>query len=306
MKLQNIAIMPIFVSVIEQNSFSGAAKKLGITKSAVSKRITMLEETLGVKLIQRSTRRLHLTEAGERYFKLAQIATDCAVEAEHAASELQTSPKGNLKINIPMSFGRLHIIPIIPEFLKRFPDITIKLEMSDEVTDIIAQGVDIAIRGGELPDSSLIAKKITPLRNILCASEEYLQLNGIPKTPEDLKNHNCILYSNQPNAKEWIFIKGGKTRAIKVDGTFQANNSEAIKHALIEGIGIGRLPTFVTGNDLNSQNLKQVLPEFTMPEKTLYALFPEKKYMPTKIRVFIDFIHEKLGGHIPYWDRTKN
>lgn len=305
MKLQTIAIMPIFVAVIEQNSFSEAAKKLGITKSAVSKRITMLEETLGVKLIQRSTRKLHLTEAGERYFKLAQIATECAVEAEYAASELQSSPKGILRINIPMSFGRLHITPIIPEFLKRFPEISIKLEMSDEVTDIISEGVDIAIRGGELPNSSLIAKKIAPFKSIICASEEYLQLNGNPNTPGDLKKHNCILFSNQLNPKEWVFIKDNETQAVKINGSFQANNSEAIMEAIIGGIGIGRLPTFVTGSDLGSLNLKQVLPDFAMPEKTLYALFPERKYMPTKIRVFIDFIVEKLGGDKPYWDSIK-
>lgn len=302
MTMNSMLAIPIFVAVVENNSFSGAAKKLGITKSAVSKRITALEADLGVKLIQRSTRHLHLTEAGERYFSLAQEAFINANEAENAAMELQASPKGNLRINIPMSFGRLHIIPFIPEFLLRYPGINIQLEMNDGWVDIIAEGVDIALRGGDLPDSSLIARKIAPFHSVLCASSEYLKKYGVPESPDDLHKHNCILFSNQAVVNEWRFMKNGKERVVKVSGNYQVNNSEALKDSLIQGLGIGRLPTFVAGQDIKSGKLIQVLSDYAMPYKTLYALFAERRYLPEKIRVFIDFIIEKIGGDDPCWN----
>lgn len=300
----NINAIPIFISVIENGSFSHAAQKLGITKSAVSKRISQLEQNLGVKLLNRSTRKLSMTEAGERYFEHALNALQHASLAEDSATELQNTPKGTLNISTPMSFGHLHIAPIIPLFLKKYPEIMIKMDMSDTWSDIIAEGYDIAIRGAStLKDTTLIARKIAPLKSVLCASPEYIKLYGEPGQPADLIDHNCVLYSYSDVVNEWQFIKNDETETVRVKGNYQVNNSEALNTALCGGVGIGRLPTFVANENIKAGKLLPLLTDYDMAQKTAYAIFTEKTFMPQKIRVFIDFLIEQIGGNIPYWDR---
>jgi len=301
--MQDISAIPVFTAVIDQGSFSKAADKLGITKSAVSKRISGLEAQLGVKLLYRSTRKLSLTEAGERYFTYAQQALEAAQEAENAATELQQIPKGLLRISSPMSFGRLHLAPMIPKFLQQYPQIILHLEMSDTQSDVIAEGFDLALRAGNLADSSLIARKLAPLHSVLCASPQYLAKQSIPKTPKDLLLHNCILYTHHTVVNEWVFIKDSVEETVRISGNYQVNNSEALREALVQGLGIGRLPTFISGIEINEGNLVPVINDYVMPFISLYAVFPEKRYMPEKVRVFIDFIVEHLGDEQPYWDR---
>lgn len=301
--MQNISAIPVFTAVIEQGSFSKAAEALGITKSAVSKRITGLEAQLGVKLLHRSTRKLSLTEAGERYFEYAVQALRAAQEAENAATELQRVPKGTLRISTPMSFGRLHLAPIIPVFLKRYPQIDLHMNMSDTWSDVIAEGFDIVLRAGDLPDSLLIARRLTSLHSVLCASPDYIAGYGIPQIPQELIHHNCILYSYHTVTNEWVFIKNGEEETVRISGNYQVNNSEALRESLVQGLGIGRLPTFIAGSDIEAGRLAPVLKNYSMPYKSLYAVFPEKQYMPEKVRVFIDFLVENLGGDNPYWDR---
>jgi len=301
--MQDISAIPVFTAVIEQGSFSKAAEKLGITKSAVSKRITGLEAQLGVKLLHRSTRKLSLTEAGERYFEYASQALHAAQEAENAATELQIEPKGTLRVSAPMSFGRLHVAPIIPVFLKQYPQIDLHMDMSDTWTDVIAEGFDIAIRAGNLSDSSLVARKLTSLRSVLCASSDYLAQYGIPHMPQELIHHNCILYTYNTVVNEWGFIKNGEEETVRISGNYQVNNSEALRESLVQGLGIGRLPTFIAGSDIKTGRLVPVLNDYIMPHKAIYAVFPEKQYLPEKVRVFIDFLVETLGGDNPYWDR---
>jgi len=303
--VQDISAIPVFTCVIEEGSFSRAAGKLGITKSAVSKRISGLEAQLGVKLLQRSTRKLSLTEAGARYFKHAVQALRAAQDAENAATELQKVPQGTLRICAPMSFGRLHVAPVIPLFLKQYPQIQIQMDMNDLSRDVIAEGFDIALRAGDLPNSALIARRLAPLHSVLCASEAYIVQHGMPKTPLELVEHNCILYSYHPVMNEWVFIKNDDESRVRVTGNYQVNNSEALLESLRQGLGIGRLPTFVAGEDIQAGKLVPVLSDFEMPHKTLFAVFPEKQYLPEKVRVFIDFMIEHLGGDTPYWDRWK-
>lgn len=303
--MRDIAVIPVFTSVVEEGSFSRAADKLGITKSAVSKRISGLEAQLGVKLLHRSTRKLSLTEAGERYFEHAAHALRAAQDAEHAATELQKVPRGTLKISIPMSFGRLHIAPLIPVFLKRYPDLSIHMDMSDLARDIIAEGFDLVLASGDLPDSSLIARKLAPLHSVLCASEDYINRCGEPKTPQDLTRHNNILYTYHTTLNEWAFIQNGEEERVRISGNYQVNNSEALRESLLQGLGIGRLPSFAVGEDIRLGRLVRLLPDYQMPHKDLYAVFPEKQYMPEKVRVFIDFLVEHLGEESPHWDRWK-
>ena len=301
--MEQIGALPVFIAVVEHRGFASAARYLGVSKSAVSKRVTQLEEHLGVRLLHRSTRKLSLTEAGERYFAHAVQALVAAQEAEDAVSELQGKPKGRLKINIPMSFGRLHITPIIAKFLKLYPAIKIEMIMEDRVVDLVDGGYDLAIRGGTLPDSSLIARKIAPCHNVLVASPEYLKAHGVPNNPDDLYSHNCLHYAYFGDHHEWTLIGPEGPVNITPAGNFQVNNGESLITAILGGCGIGRSTTFIAGSHILSGELVRVLPNFQLPEQTLYAVFPERKYLPSKVRVFIDFILDQIGREQPYWDK---
>jgi DNA-binding transcriptional LysR family regulator len=232
--MEGFGAIPVFVAVVEQGGFSPAARALGISKSAVSKRINLLEQNLGVKLLHRTTRKLSLTEAGEHFFEHAAIANNAAKDAQDAVAQLQGEPQGRLRINTPMSFGRLHISPLIPVFLKRYPKITIDMVMDDKVIDIVGGGFDIAIRSGKLPDSNLIARKLAPLKSVLCASPAYLKNHGHPTTLNDLKQHNCLLFSYSQDLKEWRFTQNGISESIEISGNYQVNNSEALRDAMLQ------------------------------------------------------------------------
>lgn len=288
--VEAIAAIPVFVAVVEAGSFTAAAKKLGLTKSAVSRRVSDLEEDLGVRLLHRTTRRLSLTEAGERYLQHARPALLEAQAAEDAVSQLQAKPRGRLRINAPMSFGRLHVAPAIPAFLECYPEIEVHMTMDDRVVDLVSGGFDVAIRIGSLPDSSLIARKLGPSHNALCATDAYLRKHGEPRTPEELLDHNCVLYAYFSDANEWTFIRDDHRQSVRVSGRYQVNNSEALREALLQDVGIGRIPTFIVGPDLAAGRLKRVLPDYTMPSQDIYAVWPETRHLPAKVRLFIDFL----------------
>jgi DNA-binding transcriptional LysR family regulator len=300
--MEGFGAIPVFVAVVENGGFSAAARTLGISKSAVSKRINQLEAHLGVRLLHRTTRKLSLTEAGERYFEHAAQALTAAGQAEDAVTELQGEPQGNLKISSPMSFGRLHVAPLIPKFLKRCPKLQIELVMDDRKVDLVAGGFDVAIRAGNLPASTLIARKLAPVRQVLCASPDYIDRYGQPGRPVELSSHNWVLYSYSSDADEWTLIGEDGPETVTVSGSYQVNNSEALLEALKEGVGIGRLPTFVAGPDLKMGRLVQLFESYRIPEFTIYAVFPERQYLPAKVRVFLDFAIEHFGGDRPYWD----
>ncbi len=300
--MDGFGAIPVFVAVVENSGFSAAARTLGISKSAVSKRINKLEAQLGVRLLHRTTRKLSLTEAGERYFEHASRALAAAGQAEDAVTELQGEPQGNLKVSSPMSFGRLHVAPLIPKLLQRHPKLQIDLVMDDRKVDLVAGGFDVAIRAGNLPDSTLIARKLAPLRQVLCASPDYIDRYGRPGTPAELSSHNCVLYSYSSDANEWTLIGESGPETVTVSGSYQVNNSEALLEALREGIGIGRLPTFVAGPDLKTGRLVKLFESYRLPDFTIYAVFPERQYLPAKVRAFLDFAIEYIGGDQPYWD----
>ncbi len=300
--MERFGAIPVFVAVVENGGFSAAARKLEISKSAVSKRINQLEKHLGVRLLHRTTRKLSLTEAGERYFEHAAQALTAAGQAEDAVTELQGEPQGNLKICSPMSFGRLHVAPLIPKLLQRYPKLQIDLVMDDRMVDLVAAGFDVAIRSGRLPDSTLVARKLAPLRQVLCASPDYIDRYGMPCTPAELTRRNCVLFSYSSDANEWTLNGEDGPEIVLVSGSYRVNNSEALLEALRAGIGIGRLPTFVAGPDLKTGRLVKLFESYRIPAQTFYAVFPERKYLPAKVRVFLDFAIEYFGGDQPYWD----
>lgn len=300
--MKHLQSMPVFVAVVENQGFAPAALQLGVSKSAVSKRISQLEDYLGVRLLHRSTRKVSLTEAGQRYYERAVEVLERAQDAEGSASELQGHPKGRLKINIPMSFGRLHIVPFISKFLRLYPDIEIDVVMDDRVVDLVDGGFDMGVRGGTLQDSSLIARAIAPLQIVLVASPEYLKKHGTPEKPHDLLKHNCLHYAYYRDQRVWELLGPDGPIKISAPGNLQVNNSEALMQAVLDGCGIARIPTFTASRHILSGELIRVLPGHQFPKQTLYAVFAERKFLPSKVRVFIEFLQDEIGRDQPYWD----
>ncbi|QUJ70116.1 LysR family transcriptional regulator (plasmid) [Photobacterium sp. GJ3] len=302
LQLDTFSAIPVFVCVVEQGSFSAAAQHQGITKSAVSKRIAQLELSLGTRLLHRTTRSLRLTEAGEQYYACAQAAVMKAQEGEDRLAQQQKQPSGQLKVTVPMTFGRLHVAPLIPEFLKAYPEIRLDLSMEDAMVDMVEGGFDLAIRIGHIPESSLIARKIAPCRSVLCASPEYIAQHGMPQSPADLRHHNCLYYSFFRGGAEWRFDGPTGIESVQPQGNYRVNNSEALREALLHGTGICQMPTFIVGPDLAAGKLVPVMTDYALPVHAIYAMFPERKHLPAKVRVLIDFLLLHLGTDHPAWD----
>lgn len=300
--MTEFSAIPVFVTVVECGSFSKAGIKLGTSKSAVSKRITQLEHNLGVRLFHRTTRRLTLTEAGEHYYDYARRAYALAREGEDVVTQMQGEPRGVLRVSAPMSFGRLHLAPLMPDFLKQYPGVQLDLSMDDRMVDLVEGGFDLAIRIGHLPDSRLVARRITPCHSVVCASPDYLAQHGTPRTPADLRQHNCLFYSYFRGGSEWRFEGPAGTVRIQPQGNYRVNNSEALRDALLAGGGICQVPTFIVGPDLAAGRLMPVLKDFPLPHHAIYAVFPERRHRPAKVTAFLDFLDQRLGGDQPYWD----
>ena len=294
--------MEIFAEVVEAEGFSAAARRLGLSKSAVSKQVGRLEDRLGVRLLNRTTRRLSLTEAGTSFYEACRRVLDAAETAERAVANLSADPRGLLKLNAPMSFGFLHLAQAIPAFHARYPQITVEAAMNDRFVDLIEEGYDLALRIGDLADSSLIARRLAPCRSVLCASPDYLDRHGRPERPEDLSGHACLIYANNQNPQEWLLRTpgGGLVRA-KVQGPLLANNGDVLCGAALGGMGISRLPTFIVGQHLREGRLETVLPGFPLPEQGIHAVYPHSRNLSVKVRVFVDFLAERFGPE-PYWD----
>ena len=288
--------IPIFVAVVESGSFSAAAERLSMTKSAVSKRISSLEDNLGTRLFHRSTRKLTLTEAGEQFSDYARNSLFIAQQGINATTLHQGKPKGTLKINAPMTFSRLHLVPLLKEFLDLYPDIKVILNMDDKIVDMIEGGYDVGIRIGELKDSSLIAKRLAKCDSVVCASPEYLTEYGIPKTPSDLKDHNCIYYSLFQAGVEWTFFRDNEKSKVEPKGNFVVNNSDAIGEMLLQGLGICQMPTFIVRKYLDSGQLIEVLDDYNLPQHNIYAVYPERRHVPEKVRVFLEFLENRLSS----------
>ncbi|POZ63680.1 LysR family transcriptional regulator [Chromobacterium alticapitis] len=300
--MEHFAAIPVFVAVVEAGSFSAAAAKLGLTKSAVSKRVQQLEAGLNVRLLQRTTRRQSLTEAGERYYDSVRHALAIAMEAEEAAAGLQSQAAGVLRVSAPMAFGRLHLSPLVPAFLRRHPAIELDLAMDDRMVDLVADGYDLAVRIGNLPDNSMVARRLAPCRVWVCASPDYLAEYGEPRHPAELAQHNCIAYSYYRGGASWVFQGPQGEIRVQPRGNYLVNNSEARRDALLAGLGICEMPTFLVGPDLAAGRLKAVLTDYPLPRHAIHVVYPERRRLPAKARVFIDFLQEKLGGDLPLWD----
>jgi len=300
--MENLTDIAVFVQVVESGSFTAASDRLGLSRSVVSKYITRLEDRLGVRLMNRTTRRLSLTEAGQTFFTGSQRGLQEIETAETEVSRLQETPRGKLRLNAPMSFGILHIAPALPDFLRRYPDLSVDMSLDDRQVDLVEEGFDLAIRIAELPDSSLVARRLGPCRHVVCASPNYLELYGSPRTPDDLRKHNAITYRYQASPGEWRLLSSEKHFvSIPVTGSIQMNNSLAIREAVLCGAGITLIPTFLVGDDLKAGRLYEVLPEYRAQEISIYAVYPERRHLSPKVRAFVEFMKERLSDP-PYWD----
>ena len=293
--------IPIFTAVVELGSFSEASRKLGITKSAVSKRISTLEVHLGTKLIQRTTRKLSLTEAGEQYYSYIHKAEFLVNEAEDAIGSLQGTPRGQLKVSIPTVFGQLHVAPLLGEFLLRFPDIKLNLSMDDNVVDLIKDGLDMVLRIGALSDSSLVARKLSSCRSVLCGSPRYFENYGEPKILNDLKQHNCLYYSYFRSGLEWAFDGPNGLERIKPEGNIQVNNSSVLKQLMLNDVGICQMPLFIVEQELAAGALVTTLEQYRLPEHGIYAVYPQRTFIPAKLKAFLDYLEEKLALKSQIW-----
>jgi DNA-binding transcriptional LysR family regulator len=300
-----LAAMQSFVRVVEQASFSRAAALLDVQTSAVSRAVAGLEKHLGVDLFNRTTRSLHLTEPGSTFYRHALSVLREVEEARNAVSALQDRPQGLLRLALPDAFARLHIMPHMSEFLSRYPDLRLDLSLSDVRVDLISIGADAAIRIGPMLDSALIARKLAPHRRIACASPAYLASHPQLRHPDDLLQHDCLIYSLQPS-HYWFFIdgKGGQT-AVPVQGRVKADDSEPLRASALDGLGVVLLPSWLIGNDLRAGRLQRILPDWqamiaTQPSG-IFGLYPPHRIVPSKVRVFLDFLQHKFGRN-PYWE----
>ena len=293
--------MEVFARVAEVKGFSEAARRLGQSKSSVSKHVSALENHLGVRLLNRTTRRLSLTEAGVAYYDWCRrIAADMEA-AEESVTRLHAEPRGNLKVNAPMSFGWQHLAPIIPEFLERHPHVTVDMVMDDRIVDLIEERFDLAVRITRLADSSLIARRIASTRRIVCASPDYLTKHGVPRTPADLAHHNCLNRSHGPQDNRWRFLGPGGEYTVRVSGNFWSNSGDALRTAALAGLGVLPCPSFMVGEDLRAGRLVVVLEDYRQPDLPIHAVYPHQRHVTAKLRVFIDYLVEKFGPD-PYWN----
>jgi DNA-binding transcriptional LysR family regulator len=292
--MDTLTSMELFVKAVETGSFSATARSMNLTPSAVSKQISRLEDRLGARLFNRTTRQLAATGEGRAYYERCQQILADIQEAEAAVAELNTEPRGALRVNMPVVFGRRHIVPILGEFLERYPYVSMELSMSDQFVDPIAEGADMLIRVGELKDSSLIARKLAEARRVVAAAPAYWKKNGTPQKPEELRAHNCLTYSYLSSGNTWRMTDlKGKEHVIQAKGNLASNNGEALLEAAAEGLGVVNLPTWMVGPDLESGRLTEVLADYAQPEPSVHVIYPPGRHLSAKVRAFVDF----LAGH---------
>lgn len=291
----------VFLAVAGDGSFAAAADRLELSRAVVSKHIKYLEEHIGTRLLERTTRRVALTELGRAFYERAQRALGELDEAMLEAGQSTVVPRGKIRITSALSFGLRHLSHAISEFLGRYPEVNVELDLSDRMIDIGEEGFDLAVRIGALEQSSLIARKLATTRLVACGSPAYLKQRGAPKAPQQLREHNCLIYSYNPQPKIWTFKRGGEEEAVHVDGCVQVNNGDLLRQLALDGRGLVLLPTFLVGDDLEAGRLVHVLGDYDAGELGIYAVYTNRKFMPAKVRSFLDFLVEHFGDNA-YWD----
>ncbi|MBL4908306.1 MAG: LysR family transcriptional regulator [Sneathiella sp.] len=293
--------MALFIKIVENGSITATAGHLNIAKSAVSRRLMDLEIRLGVQLLNRTTRKSSLTEAGQLFYQKAQAIVSDAEDLTNLVSSGSAELRGTLKVAVPLSFGLLHLSPAVNKFSDMHPDLLIDLHFADRQIDLVEEGFDLAIRIAQLEDSSLVARRITTIRHTLCASPDYLLKRGIPETAEDLKHHDILKYSSPTGLSHQISDKQGVFHEIQGNVVMMANNGDFLKQAALAGRGIYFTPTFISWREFKNGSLVPILKDYEYMDLGAYTVYPQTRFLSERVRQFIDFLSVRFGQE-PYWD----
>ncbi|MGB8417455.1 LysR family transcriptional regulator [Paraburkholderia sp.] len=303
--MDRLRAFEVFVTVVSRGSFTRAADVLDTSPANVTRYVNELEAHLGTRLLNRTSRKLSLTEGGETLYARCKSILDDVAETEGLVSSASVEPRGRLRINAPVSFGILHLAPLWPEFMRKYPRVELDVSLIDRVVDIVEEGYDLAIRISRAGSTSHAARKLATSRNTLCASPAYLARYGYPAAPADLVEHRCIGYAYAATGNEWQLIDSErKTHAVKVNYHMHTNNGDTARAAALAGQGVIWQPTFLIGNDLRAGTLIQLLPDYRLPDIDVLALYPSRRHLSAKIRAVVDFLVDAFGG-VPPWDRTE-
>ncbi|CAG4892065.1 LysR family transcriptional regulator [Paraburkholderia saeva] len=291
----------LFVRAALLSNVSAAGREFGLSAAVASARIASLEHVLGARLLHRTTRRLSLTQDGEAFMTHAQTLLDAADTARGSVGNAQSGPQGRLRVTMPSSFGRQHVSPVMPAFLRQFPGVSVDLRLTDQMIDLVDAGIDVAIRLGALKDSSLVARRLAVNHRVICCSPAYLEAHGEPRHPSDLEDHECVILSDQ---RDWGFVTPTGRINVRVNGRFATDNGEVIRAALLDGFGIALKSTWDVAGYLRSGELVTVLDSYPLAETVaIWAVYPTRTFVPPKTLAFIDFLSAHFGDP-PYWDQA--
>jgi DNA-binding transcriptional LysR family regulator len=285
-----LASMKVFAAVVDAGSFAAAAERLDMSRAMASKYVSNLEDHLGTRLLNRTTRRLSLTESGAIFYERSiQIIAD-VTEAEQAAGHMATTPRGVLKVTMPLAYGLHRLGPLIAEYVSRYPQVKLDLSLSDRKADLVEEGFDVAIRIGSLPESGLIARRLGSERSVVCAAPAYLARHGTPQTPADLRQHACLCYSLTASGEDWHFEGPDASVTVRVAGPIRGDNGDMLRLAALNGAGVIYQPLFIVADDLASGRLVRVLSDYVSSELGIHALYASRRHLSAKVRSFVDFL----------------
>ncbi len=291
--MDRIDAMRIFVAVAEAGSFTAGARRLGISTALASKQLRKLEEHLGVRLLNRTTRSLTLTEVGQGYLIEAQRLVEDVESVEALVRDRGQTPRGHLILSAPVTYGEMYLTDTVSRFLARHPEVSVELRLTDRRVSLVEEGIDLAVRIGVMDEDSMIARRLTKVQLTVCATPSYLARRGCPSTPEELADHDCILDTNYRTPKDWRFEAAGRSHRVQVAGRFAANSARAVRSLVLAGAGIALLPVFALREELAEGRIIPLLQDFALPTLDLYALYPERRLLAPKIRAFIDVLAEE-------------
>jgi DNA-binding transcriptional LysR family regulator len=300
--MDKLASMNAYVKVVTHGSYAEAARQLGLTRSAVSKAVMEIEQLLGVRLLDRTTRRVSATEAGLVYFEQCMDILSRIEEAELNVSRLHDEPRGILKVNAPVSFGVRHLGTAVADFMAAYPEVSIELILNDRFIDPLEEGIDVTVRIGELAASSMIARKLATAKRVIIASPDYLARHGEPQDASELINHRCLTYGHSTTLQRWQLAQAGKPVMVPVTSVLCSNNGDILRAAAVAGRGIATLPTFIVGPDIKAGQLMPILPQFNPTALGIHTLYAPHRYLAAKARVFIDFLANRFSANIAPWD----
>lgn len=294
--MDKLSCMKAFVAVVEAGGFSSAAGKIRLSKSLLSKYVAQLESELNVRLLNRSTRRVSTTPTGQAYYERSLPILAELEELESSVQENQRTPRGELRISAPVSFAEQYLISLISEFSRSWPELRIELIFSDRMIDLVEEGVDVALRIADLPDSSLVARRLCPVRTIVCASPAYLVKAGRPEYPLELTDHQAIFDSNISGKRQWLFQEQGQKRVVTMQGSITVNSVRAVRELLLADLGVAMCPDFVVADDLQAGRLEELLADYAFHDMALYAVYLHRRHLSVKVRLLIDALVEKFSS----------